>query len=136
MNVLDSLKKVYGKGILFLFPQRGKKVRKVIIDKIDKSLELQAQELETLGGLMSQEEIIKRISHLIKLLRAERKWLDESIYNDEQLRDVKQCIELEKKAEELYNKATREDEKDGKEVARAEGRLEMVSWFKGALHGE
>src|SRR3990167_7466117 len=112
MNVLDSLKKVYGKGILFLFPQRGKKVRKVIIDKIDKSLELQAQELETLGGLMSQEEIIKRISHLIKLLRAERKWLDESIYNDEQLRDVKQCIELEKKAEELYNKATREDEKD------------------------
>ena len=72
---------------------------------------------------------MKKLKHKINLLWIRRKWVIQSIYNTPSFKVARFFLELEKEAIKAYHKAKRGDDK--KEIARAEGRLEVIELIKG-----
>ena len=71
---------------------------------------------------------MKKIKHKIKLMWLRRKWVIQSIYNTPGFKKAKEYLELEKEVNRLYHQALRGGDKT--EIARAEGRVEIVTWLK------
>ncbi len=71
---------------------------------------------------------MKKLKHKIKLLWLKRKWVIQSVYNTKEFREARDFLELEKEVTRLYHKAKREDDK--KEIAKAEGRMEIIDHIK------
>lgn len=71
---------------------------------------------------------LKRLKHKFKLLWLKRKWVIQSIYNTEDFSRARFYLNLEREVIALYHKAKREADK--KEIAKAEGRLEVLEWIK------
>ena len=94
----------------------------------DKEILVAIRELDILGGLMSRKEFVNKLKHTIKLIELRKKWIDASVYKKKGMLEAEMLIDLEKEIMRLYNKAEREDDK--KEIARAEGRLEVMEWLK------
>ncbi len=71
---------------------------------------------------------MNKIKHKIKLLWLKRKWVVMSIFNTSEFKKARNYIELNKELINLYHKAKREGDK--LEIARAEGRLEVIEHIK------
>lgn len=72
--------------------------------------------------------MINKLKHRLKLLWLRRKWVIQSIWNTKEFKEARDYLELEKDLIELYHKAQREEDKY--EIARAEGRLEVIEHLK------
>ncbi len=71
---------------------------------------------------------MNKLKHKLKLLWLRRKWIIQSVYNTKEFKEARDYLELEKELIDLYHKAKREDDK--KEIAKAEGRLEVIDHIK------
>ena len=71
---------------------------------------------------------MKRLKHKIKLLWLRRKWVIQSVYNTKEFKQARDFLKLEKEVLDLYHKAKREGDKI--EIAKAEGRLEIIKHIK------
>ena len=128
---MKKLKLLFGRFIRSIVNEVITSRIKEILDagtRKQKELALVITELDTFGGLMGRKEFIKKLKHAIKLVDLRKKWIDASIYKRKGLSKVEELIELEKEITDLYHKAKREGDK--KEIARAEGRLEVIYWIK------
>lgn len=71
---------------------------------------------------------MKKIKRKFRLFWLRRKWVIQSVYNTPEFREARDFLELEKDLIKLYHKAKREEDKY--EIAKAEGRLEVIDFIK------
>jgi len=72
--------------------------------------------------------MIKRLRHRLKLFWLKRKWVIQCVYNTPEFKKAKDFMDLEKEVTKKYHRALRGEEK--LEIAKAEGRMEAISWIK------
>ncbi len=71
---------------------------------------------------------MKKLKHKLKLLWLKRKWVIMSVYNTPEFKKANDFLSLEKEVIKLYHKAKRGEDKQ--EIAKAEGRLEIIEHIK------
>jgi hypothetical protein len=71
---------------------------------------------------------MKKLKHKLKLLWLRRKWVIQSVYNTNEFKRAREFLELEKDLMDLYHKAKRGEDKI--EIAKAEGRMEVINFIK------
>jgi hypothetical protein len=77
--------------------------------------------------------IMNKLKHKLKLIWLRRKWVIQCVYNTHEYVLTDKLLKIEKKVDKLYHEAKRGG--GSASVARAEGRQEVISMMKEALHG-